>query len=184
METVSVVIPCFNAAPYIERAINSAMAQTVQPCEIICVDDGSTDETPEILERLAAESDGFIRFESHEHLGAPYVRNAGLSAAKGEYIQFLDADDVLLPTKFEHQLDLCALEEDGVTIVAGAFLRIPMEGLRTYKCPTYLDPWVNLITSNLGITSANLWRREPVLAAKKRDRQKNRSLMFQNTTKP
>lgn len=90
---VSVIMPCFNAAAYVEEAIGSVMAQTYPAVELIVVDDGSSDGSPAIVERLARQHEGRIRFVSQANAGPYPARNHGLRLARGEYVAFLDADD-------------------------------------------------------------------------------------------
>ena len=99
-KTVSVIIPAYNYARYIAEAIDSALAQTHAPLEVIVVDDESTDDTPRVL---AAYGDR-IRAIRQRNGGAGAARNTGIAAARGEYVAFLDADDVWLPRKLELQL--------------------------------------------------------------------------------
>ena len=94
--TVSVVIPLYNKASFVERAITSALEQRFTPAEIIVVDDGSTDSGPEIVECLA-ELNGCIRLVRRENGGPGAARNTGLALAVGTYVAFLDADDEWLP---------------------------------------------------------------------------------------
>lgn len=96
---VSVIIPMYNAAQYIEETINSVVSQTYTSWECIVVDDGSVDNSAEIVQRMA-ENDDRIVYVYQNNSGPSAARNNGLSLAKGEYIQFLDADDILLPDRF------------------------------------------------------------------------------------
>ncbi|HUE76455.1 MAG TPA: glycosyltransferase, partial [Longimicrobiales bacterium] len=100
---VSVIIPAYNARPWIGDAIESALRQTHPPREVIIVDDGSEDGTDEMV--LARFGDR-VRVLRQENRGLAAARNAGLAAAGGELIQFLDADDVLLDRKLEKQVAL------------------------------------------------------------------------------
>ena len=101
---VSVVLPTRNRAEYVDRAIASALAQTVDDLEVIVVDDASTDDTPAILRRLAG-SDPRLRVLRHEEpRGAPAARNAGVDAAAGAIVAFLDDDCVWHPDKLAKQL--------------------------------------------------------------------------------
>lgn len=90
--TVSIILPCYNVAPYLDECLESLVRQTWEDLEIICVNDGSTDDTPAVL-RGWAEKDARIRVIHQENGGAFSARNAGLDAAAGEYIGFVDPDD-------------------------------------------------------------------------------------------
>jgi len=95
----TIIIPTFNHAAFLKEAVYSALAQTCR-CEVIVVDDGSTDGTAEMLALFGDR----IRVVSITHGGPSAARNAGLAAASGEFVMFLDADDVIDPTKVERQL--------------------------------------------------------------------------------
>lgn len=92
MIKVSVIIPIYNCEEYLEHCIKSILCQTLKEQEIICIDDGSTDHSAQIIKRLQTE-DGRIVLLQQENQGAAAARNLGLQKAKGEYIAFLDADD-------------------------------------------------------------------------------------------
>lgn len=98
---VSILIPCHNAGAFLDATLGSAFAQTWPRCEIILVDDGSTDDS--FARARAWESRG-LRMFTQPNRGASAARNAALRAARGEFIQYLDADDLLAPTKIERQL--------------------------------------------------------------------------------
>lgn len=97
---MSVVIPAFNAQAFIDETVRSALAQTHGDVEVIVVDDGSTDDTLNCLERFGDR----IIVHRQRNAGVAAARNAGVSKAKGEWVAFLDADDVWLPDKLERQL--------------------------------------------------------------------------------
>jgi GT2 family glycosyltransferase len=99
---VSVVIPTYNCGEYICASVESVLAQTHRPIEVIVVDDGSTDDT---RERLRAY-DGRIRYIYQANRGVPTARNVALAAAGGDVIALLDADDVCAPRRVERQLNL------------------------------------------------------------------------------
>jgi teichuronic acid biosynthesis glycosyltransferase TuaG len=101
--TVSVITPVYNAARFLPAHLACVRAQTSGDYEHVVVDDGSSDETPAILARAAA-GDARIRVIRQANAGAHAARNAALAAARGRYIAFLDADDLWLPQKIEHQL--------------------------------------------------------------------------------
>lgn len=121
---VSVIIPTYNSADFIEKALESVFRQTYQNFEILVIDDGSTDTTKIILEKYRDR----IRYYYQENTGPAGARNRGIRMALGEYIAFLDADDIWLPTKLEKQVALfeqrenlgmvttgvCSFDENGV----------------------------------------------------------------------
>ncbi len=98
---VSILIPAFNAQEWISATLQSAIAQTWEPKEIIIVDDGSTDQTVAIAQQF--ESDG-VRVVTQENQGAAAARNHAFSVSRGDYIQWLDADDLLAPDKIARQM--------------------------------------------------------------------------------
>jgi glycosyltransferase involved in cell wall biosynthesis len=111
-QSVSVVIPSYNYARFIREAVDSALAQTVPPLEIIVVDDGSTDNTLEVMAAYA--SDARVRYLRQENSGLSAARNAGIRAARGEFIALLDADDRWKPEKLSRQLDKFTEESVGL----------------------------------------------------------------------
>ncbi|HEX2853353.1 MAG TPA: glycosyltransferase [Opitutaceae bacterium] len=103
MALISVVIPVYNAARFVQSAIGSVLAQSFRDFELIAVDDGSTDSSKALLDALAA-TDPRIRVISRPNTGIVGALNDGLAAATGEFIARMDADDIALPTRFETQL--------------------------------------------------------------------------------
>ena len=99
---VSILIPAYNAEEWIADTLRSALAQTWENKEIIVVDDGSTDQTLAVARRFESDS---VRVVSQPNQGAAVARNAALSLSKGDYIQWLDADDLLAPDKIAKQLE-------------------------------------------------------------------------------
>jgi glycosyltransferase involved in cell wall biosynthesis len=100
---VSIIIPLYNAEKYIAEAITSAKTQTWPNIEIIVIDDGSTDNSLAVAKTFEGEN---IKIFNQENRGASAARNKGLSESKGEYIQFLDADDFISPGKIKEQVKL------------------------------------------------------------------------------
>jgi len=100
---ITVLIPAFNAASTIERALDSVLAQTYDDYEIIVVDDGSRDATSEIVAGYDNDRIRLLRLASNQ--GASSAVNEGLAAARGELVAFLDADDEWLPTKLAKQVE-------------------------------------------------------------------------------
>ena len=103
---VSVIIPVYNTAPYLHEALSSITRQTLQELEIIIVNDGSTDGSGEII-REVAETDGRIKVFEQENQGQSVARNVGLEQATGEYIYFMDSDDLLSLNALEICYDYC-----------------------------------------------------------------------------
>jgi glycosyltransferase involved in cell wall biosynthesis len=99
--TVSVIIPTYNRARFISRAVESVLCQSYDKVEIIIIDDGSTDETKDILRQFKDK----IRYLESGHEGTAHARNMGMRAATGRYLAFLDSDDVYLPYKIELQVE-------------------------------------------------------------------------------
>jgi glycosyltransferase involved in cell wall biosynthesis len=112
--SVSVLVPTFNVEQYLEAALDSLINQTLTDLEIICVDDGSTDSSPEILARYAQEHSGRLKVITQANAGYGVAMNVALRHATGEYIGILEPDDVVRPTMFEtlwragreHDLDI------------------------------------------------------------------------------
>ena len=97
---VSILIPCYNAERWVARAIESALGQTWPNKEVIVVDDGSTDDSLKVIRSF----DGQIRWETGANRGGNAARNRLLELARGDWVQYLDADDYLRSTKLERQL--------------------------------------------------------------------------------
>ncbi len=100
MPKVSVIIPTYNRSHYVGEAIDSVLGQTFKDLEIIIVDDGSTDNTKQVLKNYASR----IQYIFQEKKGRAEARNQGMMAAKGEYITFLDDDDIWWPNKLQKQI--------------------------------------------------------------------------------
>jgi len=122
--TVSVIIPTYNRAHLISRAIKSVLNQTYQDFEVIVVDDGSTDNTEEVIKEFQ-KKDERIKYVRHEkNKGGSAARNTGIKAAKGKYIAFLDSDDEWLPEKLEKQMKVFENAPAKVGVVYTGFWRI------------------------------------------------------------
>ncbi|MDP4268383.1 MAG: glycosyltransferase family 2 protein [Bacteroidota bacterium] len=100
---ISVIVPCYNYACFLSEALESILNQTYSKWECIIVDDGSTDNTKEVAERFIARDSRF-RYIFQQNKGLPASRNTGLKEAKGEFIQLLDADDLISTEKFQTQI--------------------------------------------------------------------------------
>ncbi len=159
---VSILIPCYNAERWIAQAIESALAQTWMEKEVIVVDDGSTDGSPEIIKRFGDR----IHYETGLNAGSNAARNRLLELARGKWLQYLDADDYLLPDKIERQMEFLATHPD-TDIVFGPVTMEHVEGESARRellpIPEPHDPWVLLARWFLPQTGALLWRKEAVL---------------------
>jgi len=118
---VSIIIPAYNAAQTIVETLDSVFAQTYKNLEVIVINDGSIDDTLTILENYP----NFINVVSIENKGVSHARSLGLKYAKGEYIQYLDADDLLIPEKIEIQLS--ALIEQNADVAYGDWQKFKAE---------------------------------------------------------
>lgn len=101
---VSVIVPVFNRPDMLLASVASVISQTYRPIEVIVVDDGSTDGTPQVAMELASRYPGIVQVLRQENSGPGVARNAGLRRASGEFVQYLDSDDLLEPRKFEWQV--------------------------------------------------------------------------------
>lgn len=163
---VTAVIPAFNAAATIEATLRSVRAQTWPALEIIVVDDGSSDTTPEIVQGHAAE-DARLRLLRQANAGVAAARNHGITAARGELVAPVDADDLWHPTKIARQVAAMQGEED-VALVYTWFALVDGKGCVTsarYRQQAEGDVFAALCRRNLvGNGSSALMRRDAVLA--------------------
>lgn len=159
-QAVSVIIPTYNYGRFIREAIESALGQTAAPLEVIVVDDGSTDETAEVV----AEFGDRVRYIRQENAGVGAARNRGVEESTGEFVAFLDADDYWAPTKLEKQLAKFT-EDPGVGLVhcgmrefdseTGATIDTHLDGLEgsvwrellLWEGPTIIGPGGTIMVS-------------------------------------
>ncbi|QSR85052.1 glycosyltransferase family A protein [Methylacidimicrobium sp. B4] len=159
---VTVGIPVFNGARFVAQAIESALAQSWPPEEVIVVDDGSKDETPEVLERYR----GRVTILRQSNQGAPAARNRILLEAQGEWIQYLDADDYLEPGKIERQWSECPNRE--ADAILSPLLEERWEGgrplpVRQPPDEGDPDPIVRWFQRKNPQVAAGLWRKKSLL---------------------
>ncbi len=158
---ISVVIPCYNQAKYLGEAIESVLAQTYKNFDIIVIDDGSPDDVKEVTSRYPQ-----VRCIRQENQGLAAARNTGLCASEGEFIVFLDSDDVLLPEALAVGVEALA-EHPGCAFVFGDFdvvdvNRVP---LPPWQQPAHEDdPYLALLRRNyIAMHSAVMFRRDVVV---------------------
>ncbi len=138
MNGISVIIPAYNASAYLAEALESVRAQTIQPDEIIVVDNASTDGTGELALNLG------VRLEREHQQGAAHARNRGIAAAKGDLLAFLDADDQWLPDKLALQ-SRAFREDPGLDAVFGMLAQfispeLTPEEASGIHCPVEASP--------------------------------------------
>jgi glycosyltransferase involved in cell wall biosynthesis len=148
MPLVSVIIPTYNSADYIEEALQSVFEQTFQDFEIIVIDDGSTDGTGEVLKKYGDR----ISYLFQENNGPSSARNRGIRAARGEYIAFLDADDLWVSTKLEKQVSLF-LQRKGLGMVTTGACSFDEKGVFGYSADKRKTLMVGDIARNIFLRS-------------------------------
>lgn len=159
---VSTIIPVFNRPRMIVEAVDSVLAQTYRPIEVIVVDDGSTDETPIVVQQLEKKHRE-VRYLRKENSGPGPTREMGRLAAQGEFIQYLDSDDLLAPKKFEWMVD--ALNRNPDCGAAYGYIRVHPVGRPPLEKPfkgsgevrETLFPW--LLADRWWNTDCPLFRR-------------------------
>lgn len=131
IELISVIVPAYNAEKWLEECCCSVFAQTYPHWELIVVDDGSTDGTLAVAQKVAGGRED-VRVIHTQNGGVCHARNTGLDAAKGDYITFLDADDLLMPEALERLLGL--IEQENCDIAIGWKTNITTDG-QDLGCP-------------------------------------------------
>ena len=121
MARISIIVPVYNVRQHLRKCLDSILAQTFRDWELICVDDGSTDGSADILAEYAAR-DGRVRTVRQANAGQAAARNRGMDEAGGEYVMFCDADDWVEPTWCEELYGAIAAREDVDLVVARAFI--------------------------------------------------------------
>jgi glycosyltransferase involved in cell wall biosynthesis len=164
-ELVSILIPCYNAERWIAQAIDSALAQTWSAKEIVVVDDGSTDRSLDVIEQY----DGRVLWESGPNRGGNVARNRLLELTSGEWVQYLDADDWLMPEKIASQMRF--LEANPQTDIV--YSQVLEEMWARDECALLDNPipgsdpnddiWVLLLRWWLPQTGGQLWRRQALM---------------------
>lgn len=158
---VSILIPCYNARQWVGQAIDSALAQTWSNIEVIVFDDGSTDGSHEVIQSYGDR----IRWECGPNRGANYARTRLLELARGEWVQYLDADDYLLPEKIEGQINFIRTQSDVDVVIGPAiweYYDANQSRQEVVEIPKDLDYWCLLASWQLPQTGAPLWRKSAI----------------------
>ncbi|MFR4437126.1 MAG: glycosyltransferase [Akkermansia muciniphila] len=131
--SVSIIVPCYNVAAYLDQCMESLAGQSMEDIEIICVNDGSSDHTAEIL-REWRDRDGRVRIIDQKNSGVSVARNSGMEAAVGEYIGFVDPDDMVERNMFQLRCgrrERCGRAVCGYrSVTAGMWICLKADGLR------------------------------------------------------
>lgn len=139
MPLVSVVIPVYNMQEYVEKCISSVAEQTLKDIEIICINDGSTDESPKILDKMK-KLDSRLVVVHQENIGAGMTRNRGINMARGQYIAFMDPDDYYPDNDVLKDL-FYAAENHNVQVAGGSFCE-DHDGKIAYNYPPALQDYI------------------------------------------
>jgi glycosyltransferase involved in cell wall biosynthesis len=139
-QLVSIIVPAYNSEKWIGACIESALAQSYQPKEVIVVDDGSTDSTFEIARSL---STSIVKLVTQENRGASAARNRGRELAQGDYLQWLDADDLLDADKIKNQMKAVVAGQPSTVLLSGSWGRF-------YKDPEKIRYKPDLLWEDLG----------------------------------
>jgi len=163
---VSIIVPAYNYAAFLPHALQSALVQPRELCEVIVVDDGSTDDTPQILDRFSSR----VRVVSQSNQGLSAARNAGIAAARGRWLLFLDADDLLSPDAVRSQLGILETWGEAALAVCRSFF---FEACDPHGVPIPCGEWrlfrqdldAHLCHFNIAPPHGFLVRREAVVRA-------------------
>jgi glycosyltransferase involved in cell wall biosynthesis len=160
---VSVIIPCYNCEAYIDEGLLSIVNQTYKNIEIICVDNNSSDTTLNKLEKWASNYPQ-IRVVNEHQQGAPFARNKGTFLAQGEWLQYFDIDDQLLPAKIAHQIELLEAINFEADFVVEGWITVQLDGRKT-KNELEEDSWKGMFNGRIGHTNSVLIKKELVMKA-------------------
>jgi len=162
---ISIIIPCYNAEQWVAETLESCLAQTYRPLEIIVVDDGSTDGSLSIIERYAQQHPDMIQYETGPNRGGCAARNRGFARSSGEYVMFLDADDLIAPDTIAVLVPHLAARHT-VAACRWQYLILTETGWRNLfpPAPTQSDEILNYLTGLFVPPCALLWQSETVEA--------------------
>lgn len=160
---VSIILPTFNRKHLLARSINSVLSQTYKEFELIVINDGSTDETDELMRNYRDKRIRYIRHQ--KNMGGPVARNTGILKALGSYIAFQDDDDEWFPDKLKKQVTLLDLARQEVGVVYTGFWRIEKNKKKTYIPSKYVTKkngrvHEELLRGNFITTQSMLIRKE------------------------
>lgn len=165
---VSIIIPAYNHEKYVESAVLSALSQTYKQIEILLLNDGSTDSTGDVCEKLATRHRS-IRYFSHANIGAHNTINKGIQAASGQYISILNSDDIFFPNKIKRCIELVDkdkslqiisgnvkfIDADGTTHVKGISMDWQKKGHEFFELSQMLP--LSILNENFIATTSNMF---------------------------
>jgi GT2 family glycosyltransferase len=157
---VSILIPCFNAAPWVAQCIRSALDQTYPNKEIIVLDDGSTDASLEVIRTFGDR----VRFETGPNRGGNAARNRLMALSSGTWLEFLDADDFLLPDKIARQMEVVGRQPEADVVYSPVRDFYADTGVEVIDPVIDEDVFANYFRWTYFSTTALLWRRDAVAA--------------------
>ena len=152
MPKISFIIPVYNVAPYLSKCLDSVLAQTMSDIEIICINDGSTDNSGEILQNFAAK-DKRIKIINQSNMGISAARNTGLRAVQSDYVMFVDSDDYISVDMAEKLYKMMISENpDAVICSAECVNRLPKDaGADVIEWQSWLQPWFDEYVKTTGV---------------------------------
>jgi len=159
---VSILIPCYNTDRWIAQAIASALNQTYPHKEVIVIDDGSSDRSLEIIKSFGDR----IRWETQSNRGGNFTRNQLLDLSTGDWLQYLDADDYLLPDKIEQQISSLNQLPEADIVYSPSIWEYWKEGVpypEVMPIPEPHDPWILLARWYLPQTGSPLWQKQAIV---------------------
>lgn len=158
--TVSVLMAVYNGEAYLREAIDSVLAQTFKDFEVLCIDDGSTDTTPEILAAYAARDSRVRVHRNTENLRLIASLNKAVSLARGEFLARQDDDDISLPRRFEKQVEFLRAHPD-VGLLGTAYHRLFPDGRKVLRRPPADDTAIRwkMLFGNVWCHGSMMWRR-------------------------
>lgn len=158
MPKISIIIPTYNSSRFINRTISSVLNQTYTDWELLIIDDNSTDNTVELVDKFIKQDQRIKLYKTPQNSGGPALpKNIGIENAKGEYVAFLDHDDEWLPEKLERQLKIFELSNDNLLGLVSCFVNVKDNNgnlIEKYNKNYRGDIIKNLAISNFILTSS------------------------------
>lgn len=181
---ISIIMPLYNAQKFLEEAIESVLQQTYSRFELICVDDGSTDNTVSIVKKYMTRDKRVKLIKNGKKIGAAIARNNGIKKAQGDYISFLDGDDIFEPDMYQKAHD--CIEANKLDLVCFEYIHVPTEKINekqfVFHSNTYLEKYCKapFRLSDINYIDFISWAEGPWNKLIRKDFIKSNKLEFQN----